>query len=261
VFTLRQPLSQSRLQTLLTGPQLEPDPCRIFVRGRGRISGQQMWRHSDVMWAMGETILMAFLGTFGAAIISRCRWAYSCGNAQLCPRGRLRFARAAGVRFRARCGRLILTHHPEPRLRSRAFDGRSLAILSPIRAVLAKSFSGSAENVDDKQNRGVQSTGAKPLQRYRFGVDPQGDADSCFVADPFYTISIQHTLATIIGAITGGGIGLFLTQAIQTAERLGRGHYLYLLIVIMVMLMDTVSAGCGAADSKGDGRRGTEAVY
>ena len=30
----------------------------------------KMWRHSDVAWAIGETILMAFLGTFGAALMA-----------------------------------------------------------------------------------------------------------------------------------------------------------------------------------------------
>ena len=30
----------------------------------------KMWRHSDVAWAIGETILMAFLGTFGAALVA-----------------------------------------------------------------------------------------------------------------------------------------------------------------------------------------------
>ena len=29
-----------------------------------------LWRHKDVAWAIGETILMAFLDTFAAAIIS-----------------------------------------------------------------------------------------------------------------------------------------------------------------------------------------------
>ena len=29
-----------------------------------------MWRHGDVVWAIVETILMAFLGTFGAALIA-----------------------------------------------------------------------------------------------------------------------------------------------------------------------------------------------
>lgn len=30
----------------------------------------KMWMHSDVAWAIGETILMAFLGTFGAALVA-----------------------------------------------------------------------------------------------------------------------------------------------------------------------------------------------
>ncbi|MCB1362362.1 MAG: phosphonate ABC transporter, permease protein PhnE, partial [Rhodobacteraceae bacterium] len=30
----------------------------------------EIWRHGDVAWAMGETILMAFLGTFGAALVA-----------------------------------------------------------------------------------------------------------------------------------------------------------------------------------------------
>ena len=29
-----------------------------------------MWRHGEVAWALLETILMAFLGTFGAAIFA-----------------------------------------------------------------------------------------------------------------------------------------------------------------------------------------------
>ena len=36
-----------------------------------------------------------------------------------------------------------------------------------------KMFSEALENVDGKQIEGVQSTGAKPVQRYRFGVIPQ----------------------------------------------------------------------------------------
>ena len=29
-----------------------------------------MWRHGDVAWAIFETVLMAFLGTIGAAIVA-----------------------------------------------------------------------------------------------------------------------------------------------------------------------------------------------
>ena len=47
-------------------------------------------------------------------------------------------------------------------------------------------------------------------------------------------------MATIIGAITGGGIGLLLTQAIITQkDRENAGYY----IVPMAILMSTTSGG------------------
>ncbi|MEL6427463.1 MAG: phosphonate ABC transporter, permease protein PhnE, partial [Pseudomonadota bacterium] len=47
--------------------------------------------------------------------------------------------------------------------------------------------------------------------------------------------------ATIIGAITGGGIGLLLTQAIITQKDWEEVSYYIVLIVLMVMLMDWLS--------------------
>ena len=49
----------------------------------------------------------------------------------------------------------------------------SLAILLTFTGTFGKLFSETLENVDDKQIGGIQSTGAKRLQRYRFGVIPQ----------------------------------------------------------------------------------------
>ena len=49
----------------------------------------------------------------------------------------------------------------------------ALAILVTDVGGFGKSFSEALENVDEKQIEGVQSTGAKPIQRYRFGVIPQ----------------------------------------------------------------------------------------
>jgi phosphonate transport system permease protein len=59
--------------------------------------------------------------------------------------------------------------------------------------------------------------------------------------------------ATIIGAITGGGIGLFLTQAIQTQKDWEEVTYYIVLIVIMVMMMDTLSGWLRRRLIKGDG--------
>jgi phosphonate transport system permease protein len=47
--------------------------------------------------------------------------------------------------------------------------------------------------------------------------------------------------ATVIGAIVGGGIGLLLTQAINTQKDWEEVSYYIVLIVLMVMLMDTLS--------------------
>ena len=47
--------------------------------------------------------------------------------------------------------------------------------------------------------------------------------------------------ATIIGAITGGGIGLLLTQAIITQKDWEEVSYYIVLIILMVMVMDWFS--------------------
>jgi phosphonate transport system permease protein len=107
------------------------------------------------------------------------------------------------------------------------------------------------ENVDEKQIEGVQSTGAKPIQRYRFGVIPQ--VTPILLSQILYYFESNTRSATIIGAITGGGIGLFLTQAMQTQNDWEKVTYYIILIVIMVMVMDTVSGWLRRKLIKGDG--------
>jgi phosphonate transport system permease protein len=100
-------------------------------------------------------------------------------------------------------------------------------------------FSEALENVDEKQIEGVQSTGAKPVQRYRFGVIPQ--ITPVLLSQILYYLESNTRSATIIGAITGGGIGLLLTQAMITQKDWEEVSYYIVLIVLMVMLMDQIS--------------------
>jgi len=102
-----------------------------------------------------------------------------------------------------------------------------------------KMFSEALENVDDKQIEGISSTGAKPTQRYRFGVIPQ--ITPVFVSQVLYYLESNTRSATIIGAIVGGGIGLLLTQAIITGKDWEEVTYYIVLIVLMVMMMDSLS--------------------
>lgn len=195
-----------------------------------------MWRHSEVVWAIFETILMAFLGTFGAAMVA-LPFAFLAAR-NFTPARTLLFAIRRVFDFLRGVDALIWTI-----VLARAFGPGpltgSLAILLTDTGTFGKLFSESLENVDEKQIEGVQSTGAKPLQRYRFGVIPQ--ITPVLLSQLLYYLESNTRSATIIGAITGGGIGLLLTQAIMTQKDWEEVSYYIVLIVLMVMLMDTIS--------------------
>lgn len=196
----------------------------------------KMWRHSDVAWAIFETILMAFLGTVGAALIALPLAFLAARN--FTPLGAARFAARRLFDFLRGVDGLIWTV-----VLSRAFGPGpltgALAILITDSGTFGKIFSEALENVDDKQIEGIRSTGAKPMQRYRFGVIPQ--VTPILLSQILYYLESNVRSATIIGAITGGGIGLLLTQAIITQKDWEEVTYYILLIVLMVMVMDTLS--------------------
>lgn len=234
-FTLDSPYHGVGLGQILFGPQIDAE--------RGNIAGaisdwwnNAMWRHKDIAWAIGETILMAFLGTMGAAIIAL-------------PLGFLAAKRFSPIMLlRASTRRLFDFVRGVDALiwtvvLARAFGPGpltgALAILITDTGTFGKIFSEALENVDQKQIEGVASTGAKPLQRYRFGVIPQ--IVPVLLAQILYFLESNTRSATIIGAITGGGIGLMLTQAIQTQKDWEEVAYYILLIVLMVMFMDWLS--------------------
>lgn len=234
-FTLDSPYHGHSVASIMFGERLDP--------ARSNISGalsdwwnNAMWRHKDVAWAIGETILMAFLGTMGAAIIA-LPLAFFAAK---------RFSPFMVVRATARrlfdfvrgVDALIWTV-----VLARAFGPGpltgALAILITDTGTFGKIFSEALENVDQKQIEGVASTGAKPLQRYRFGVIPQ--VVPVLLAQILYFLESNTRSATIIGAITGGGIGLMLTQAIQTQKDWEEVAYYIILIIVMVMFMDWFS--------------------
>ena len=196
----------------------------------------KMWRHGDVFWALFETLLMAFLGTFGAATVALPLAFLAARN--FSPLRTLRFAARRLFDFLRGVDGLIWTI-----VLSRAFGPGpltgALAILLTDTGTFGKMFSEALENVDEKQIEGVASTGAKPAQRYRFGVFPQ--VMPVLLSQILYYLESNTRSATIIGAITGGGIGLLLTQAIATQKDWEEVTYYIVLIILLVMAMDTLS--------------------
>ncbi len=234
-FTLDSPYHGKSLGTILFGERIVAEQSNIS----GALSewwNNKMWRHKDVAWAIGETILMAFLGTMGAAILA-LPLAFLAAK-RFSPFMFLRAATRRFFDFVRGVDALIWTV-----VLARAFGPGpltgALAILITDTGTFGKIFSEALENVDDKQIEGVASTGAKPLQRYRFGVIPQ--VVPVLLAQILYFLESNTRSATIIGAITGGGIGLMLTQAIQTQKDWEEVAYYIVLIVVMVMFMDWFS--------------------
>lgn len=196
----------------------------------------KMWRHGDVAWALVETILMAFLGTFGAALVALPLGFLAARN--FTPLGSIRFAARRLFDFLRGVDGLIWTI-----VLSRAFGPGpltgSLAILLTDTGTFGKLYSEALENVDARQIEGIASTGAGPLQGYRFGVIPQ--ITPVLLSQILYLLESNTRSATIIGAITGGGIGLLLTQAIITQKDWEEVSYYIVLIILMVFAMDTFS--------------------
>ncbi|MEP3436365.1 MAG: phosphonate ABC transporter, permease protein PhnE [Hoeflea sp.] len=195
-----------------------------------------MWRHGDVAWALFETVLMAFLGTMGAAIIALPLAFLAAVN--FSPSRPILFLLRRFFDFLRGVDGLIWTI-----ILSRAFGPGpmtgALAILFTDTGTFGKTFSEALENIDTKQVEGVQSTGASWVQQARFGVIPQ--VTPVFLSQVLYYLESNTRSATVIGAIVGGGIGLLLTQAISTQKDWEEVSYYIVLIILMVMAMDTLS--------------------
>ncbi|MDO6588094.1 phosphonate ABC transporter, permease protein PhnE [Salipiger sp. 1_MG-2023] len=233
-FTLDSPYHGASLAQLF-GDRIDP-ACSNLSGAWHDFWNNAMWRHSDVVWALFETVLMAFLGTFGAAIIALPVAFLAAKN--FTPLGALRFGARRIFDFLRGVDGLIWTI-----VLSRAFGPGpmtgALAILLTDTGSFGKLFSEALENVDGKQIEGLASTGARPVQRYRFGVIPQ--ITPVLVSQVLYYLESNTRSATIIGAITGGGIGLLLTQAMITQKDWEEVSYYIILIVLMVMAMDSLS--------------------
>ena len=238
-FTLDSPFHGKGLLELaslaLWGDRL--DPARSNIAGMAQdFWFNPMWRHGDVAWAIFETMLMAILGTFGAAVISLPLAFLAARNAN--PLGPVRFALRRVFDFIRGVDGLIWTI-----ILSRAFGPGpmtgALAILITDVGSFGKTFSEAVENIDEKQVEGIRSTGANALQRARFGVIPQ--IVPVLLSQVLYYLESNTRSATVVGAIVGGGIGLMLTQAIQTQKDWEEVCYYMVLIVLMVIAMDSLS--------------------
>lgn len=238
-FTLDSPFYGKGAGELLalatTGDRIDPARSNLGYMA-SEVWTNKMWRHGDVMWAIFETILMAFLGTMTAAIVALPLSFLAARN--FMPLGIFRGAVRRVFDFIRGVDGLIWTI-----VLSRAFGPGpmtgAIAIAITDAGSFGKTFSEALENIDEKQVEGIRSTGANATLRARFGVIPQ--IMPIILAQVLYYLESNTRSATVIGAIVGGGIGLLLTQAILTQKDWEEVAYYMVLIILMVMLMDSLS--------------------
>jgi phosphonate transport system permease protein len=237
-FTLDSPFygkSVGELAAMMTADRIDPARSNLALMA-SEFWTNKMWHHGDVAWALFETVLMAFLGTMGAALIALPLAFLTAGN--FAPVRIIRFTFRRVFDFLRGVDGLIWTI-----ILARAFGPGPMtgafAILLTDTGTFGKTFSETLENIDEKQVEGIRSTGAGAMQRARFGVIPQ--IAPVLLSQVLYYLESNTRSATVIGAVVGGGIGLLLTQAIITQKDWEEVAYYMILIVLMVMAMDSIS--------------------
>ena len=114
-----------------------------------------------------------------------------------------------------------------------------MALMIHSVASLTKLYSEQIENIDPGPVEAIKATGASTLQTWIFAVVPQ--IISPYLAFTIYRWDINVRMATIVGFVGGGGIGLLLLQQQQLLRWQNVGMIIWL-IAIVVWIMDMVSA-------------------
>ena len=114
-----------------------------------------------------------------------------------------------------------------------------LALMIHSIAALTKLFSEQIENIDNGPVDAIKSTGATTLQTWVYAVTPQ--ILTPFLAFTIYRWDINVRMATIVGFVGGGGIGLFLQQQQGLLAWRNVGMIMWM-IAATVWIMDMLSS-------------------
>ncbi len=192
-------------------------------------------RFLEFLWAIFETLGMAFLGTLLATLMALPMGFLGSknviGNAVLhfSLRRLFDFIRGIDALIWALVWINVVGLGP--------FAG-ILAIACSVSGELAKLFSEAIENVDPKQIEGVRASGAGALQIMRFAILPQ--VFPVLLSTSLYYFESNTRSATILGIVGAGGIGLHLADRIRVLAW-DQASLIIIMILITVYLIDTLS--------------------
>lgn len=192
-------------------------------------------RTIEFMWAIAETVAMAFLGTLIASILAVPLALLGARNVM--PLGPIRFFVRRSSDVVRGLDSLVWAIFFVGIVGLGPFAG-ILAIAMNDTGVLTKLYAEALENTDAEQSKGVRATGAGRIQTLVFGVLPQ--VLPVFLANSLYFVESNVRSATILGVVGAGGIGFFLMDRMMiSAWR--EVAYIILMVLVTVAIIDSIS--------------------
>ena len=229
---------------------LDFDPSRI-LRGLtrlGDIFGMMLpptpdtWSRGQLYFeALIQTLSIAFLGTFMAAILAvplgflAARNIFPNWLLHVLARRSLDTMRSVDTLIWALIWINVVGLGP--------FAG-ALAIMTADIAAFGKLMSEAIGTADRKPVEGVAAAGGNRLEAIRFGIIPQ--VLPIFASQVLYFFESNTRSATIIGIVGAGGIGLYLSEEIRVLEW-QRAAFLILMVLVTVAIIDQISQRLRAA--------------
>jgi phosphonate transport system permease protein len=212
-------------------------PARLWngLNGLGTIlvlmippSPGELWQ--EILKGIAESVAMAFLGTFMAAIVAVPLGFMGAHN--VVTTTLLRFSLRRVFDGMRGVDQLIWALAFVRAVGLGPLAGVLAIFVSDI-AVLSKLYAEAIENAEKRQAEGVTAAGGGRLLGIRFGILPQ--VAPVMLAQALYFFESNTRSASILGVVGAGGIGL------QIAERIRVRHWDEVAFIIILMII-TVAA-------------------
>ena len=212
-----------RIAHLENGQSVLSDPAEWF------------WGWKKWLGLMGETLLMAYVGTLlgGCAALALCFLA----SKNITPNNTVVFATKRFLEFSRTVPEMVFALIFVVAFSLGPLPG-ILALAIHTTGALGKLFAEVVENIDMKPVDGVISTGGSWLHKVRFAVLPQ--VASNFASYALLRFEINVRGAAVLGFVGAGGIGQTLLEVIRKFYYADVSAVL-VIIIATVMLIDAIT--------------------
>ena len=189
----------------------------------------------DILVGLGQSVAMAVLATFVAAVVAIPLGFLGAGNVVVNALAHFSIRRVFdGVRG---MDQLIWALAFVRAVGLGPLAG-VLALFMAEVAVLAKLYAEAIENADPKPREGIEAAGGNRLLAIRFGLLPQ--VLPVMLAQALYAFESNVRSASILGVVGAGGIGLQIAERIKI-RYWDQVAFIIILILVTVAVIDFVS--------------------